>query len=189
MVPILTSKSPHEMLTVHYATFLGDLEDSGKGIIDWPEEGYFEFYVAGYTQSLSGQPLQDEHKKIWEKACRLGKENRDWPFNKGLEAETNAWIKPDLYNKYDQHAMLVGWAYNQIDLPGTGYTGILGYVPKRISRFVKQNYDKIHDLQIKKVRPAFKEGYYNTKIACFYKQEAPPDFGDVLINRLADLEF
>lgn len=163
-------------------TILGRFDEhKPAGIIEFPDEHYFEFNISGSTKQYRGEKLQPLHKALYYSALANNKEDikklEEWPFGRHT---TNIIIKliPEPDNKYDSNAILVSAEfYEDMDTPDRlnrfkqPYKQlILGYVPRLINTRVLDNFHRIKIGNIKKVRYMFNK-YYNTKVAIPWKDE------------------
>ena len=156
-------------------SFLSHLQDEKKGIRENLDEGYFEFYVAGYTKQCQGVYVQANHSLLLMEATRLAPcpalwmdkppdepNNYLWPFGyKSLEI-IQIQLLPEKDNRYDPHAIVVKAFSPCAALPPVL---TLGYVPKKISRAISTNLDKIKPGWVKKVRLIHNGKHCSTKVA------------------------
>jgi hypothetical protein len=133
-------------------TLLGPLALPTKGIRENLDEGYIEFYVAGYTKSCKDLSVQCNHRLLFESSpikVEDPKQTREFPFG-FFNSPMKVYLEPEPLNTYDPTALIV-------KLNAPMYTNIkglfyLGYVPHSISSILTANLDKIDGGCIKKVR-------------------------------------
>ena len=158
---------------------LGPLADEKKGIRENITDGYFEFYVAGYTKTCQGISVQSNHIYLYQRAieyCRdhnlpmpvtsdglPGPDEIMFPFGQNY-GEWKVILESEPTNPFDPDALIV----KAVNVPGERYF-VLGYVPKSISRIVSHNLDRLKDGWIKRTRKIFKRTLYTTKVAFGWK--------------------
>ena len=180
---------------------LDHLTDDKKGIRENFIDKYLEFYVAGYTKECLGIMVQQNHARLYSDACKVKIPNEKgefiFPFGYLTTALSEVRLTPDNNNKYDPNAMIVEveHPYNiEKYMAGTSMGKInlvLGYVPKFISRVIKNNLDSLGTGWIKKVRTVHNGKSCSTKVAISWANDLScedMDYFERLYNVIEELE-
>lgn len=151
---------------------LKELVDPEKGIREDLEEGYFEFYVKGYTQG----GRQQAHQLIYNDAAFFhGDYSKPvdeimFPFRRDYNLHSINLV-PEPTNKWDKHAIRVVAKYPTsiakfiTEDDNTMYEMELGYVPKSISRIITHNLPRLQAGWVKRVRRIHDKKHFVTKVA------------------------
>jgi len=178
------------------AGIIKHLVDSKKGIRENFEDQYFEFYVAGYTKTCQGQPVQQHHARLFadaqmivDKPEELDKYLFPFGFKKPI---TRVRLELEQTNQYDPNAVVVIAEHpfhieNFMQGNDNRVTDmILGYVPKHISRVVSHNLIRLDKGWVKKVRAIHGKKHCSTKVAIPWQVDALEE--DLLfLDRLASV--
>jgi hypothetical protein len=159
------------------------LEKNATGIYDHPEQSYFEFYPAGYAHYTKTQiSRQTFHKQIFEQAV---KENPDISnieniiFPLDVDEHSIVLVK-DRNNPVDP------FAFSIFLLVGNQRFDI-GFVPLKISKYIHQNYDRITEGRIYRVKEKAYGKYYSTKVIIGYDEYRFFGKNTSTYERLADI--
>ena len=145
---------------------------SRGAIQDHPEEGWLEFYPAGYSHvsRRDGVARQIRHKNLYQHAVHYRTENRLYPF-KLIEHDIE--LVPDKTNPVDKNAMWVILKSKFSEWRDLNNTD-LGFVPREISQVIRNNIQKITGGTIYKIKSDFYKKFYTCKIVLFYRNVPHP---------------
>lgn len=161
----------------------GFQDRNATGIQDHPDQSYFEFYPAGYAhQTKSGVARQVYHKQIFEQAT---KENPDAEDIENLlfpiDVDDHSIIlMRDPNNDQDPHAL-------SIFLLIGGDKFDIGYVPKKISKQIDTDINRITEGRIYRVKERAYNKYYSTKVVIGYDNRRFLGENTLSYERLADI--
>lgn len=144
-------------------------KNASNGYIqDYPELGLLEFYPAGYTKGGRQEILCS----LWNAAADLSREDQDIPFSRRTHTIT---LVPEPNNPHDRYAMNVFLRVKspslkkKLSLDETSVN--IGYVPKKINRYVLENKHMITGGYILRVREKVHDKYYSCKVVITYTKE------------------
>jgi len=152
------TKSPLGDLSTHY------LEKSSKrgSIQDHPEKEMLELYPAGYTKASSTGNRQHTYRQLFEIAIILKTEDKDFPFGHESHQIT---LEHEPNNDHDPNAIRIIIRVEDEDSPLLKLDGCnLGFVPKQISKQVRENLDSFNSGRILRVRSKVFKKYFGAKI-------------------------
>jgi len=137
------------------------------GIYDRIKEGLLELYPAGYTQSSARDSCnrQDTYRAIWEQAVQEEREDDQFPFG---SKQHKVELVPEPHNQYDKFAVAIilrtekGSPLEHLDGKD------LGYVPKKISKFLSQNTRMITAGKLFKLKKGHHKKYFGIKVIFSY---------------------
>lgn len=184
----MTAKTKMMESPLKDASVLYQTKKSERGsILDVPAKGTLELYPAGYVHFSERDQTrrQDLHQAIWERAISVGSNDGDlYPFNRKTH---RIELVPDPSNAYDEHAVHV-ILRTRSDGVLDGLDGRdLGFIPKKISKYIAQNILMFNGGQILKVRANFHKKYYTTKIILGYGNTTFTNMSRTSINRFKSI--
>ena len=142
------------------------LERNSTGIMDRPEEQYFEFYPAGYSHKTpTGEARQDFHKSIFDRAVNNNPDVNnveDVIFPISVDDHKIILVK-DQGNPYDPHALTVYLVFDE-----KKYN--IGHVPMKISEVIDKQFDRLSEGKVYKVREKAYGKHYSTKVVVGYDE-------------------
>lgn len=176
-----TSKSPLGDASSYYR-----VKRSEQGsIVDRPEQGMIELYPAGSTKpSTQEGSRQAVLRNIYEKALEIEAEDKLFPFGKKGH---HIVLHPQKDNRYDPHAVLLTLSAPEDSCLYSCDGKDIGFIPKRISKLIHENWHCFYDGLIYKVKSNVYGKYYQAKIVLLYGDEFSRAGSSMSMGRFVNL--
>jgi len=114
---------------------------------------------------MDNKNRQALYREIWQEAVHLGTEEKIFPFGK---KNHRIELIPDKENGFDPCAVRIILRTNEGEVLSRFDGRDMGYIPARISKYIKENLEMFTGGVILKVKNLYHKKYYEAKILLSY---------------------